>query len=256
MFSIFDSKRINPNVENVYEITPRKRKCRTSATESTLVEPNGKKTIVTKHTLKQRPFQMEYNQLEQQRNLPTQLICSKEALSILVDNYNAEVIKRDGVDHYCLPLTKGECSTQYFETLQDLRENLCAFGLPPVVKGSSLSEEKRLDLESWIRCANMEALRGPNVTVPHHVALRPRDASRILKGLGYNMHSYVLPGTSSHKSKLGYDRFEKLIDLINHIARFGLDDSWKSAEAKYSVSEEDRLQLEAFVASVATFDVR
>jgi hypothetical protein len=199
---------------------------------------------------------MDFNQLEQQRNLPSQLISSKEALSILVDNYNAEVIKRGGVDHYCLPLTEGECSTQYFETLQDLRENLCAFGLPPMVKRSSLSEKKGLDLESWIRCANMEALRDPNAALPQDIVLRPRDASRILKGLGYNMHTYVLPGTLSHKSKLGYDRFEKLIDLINHLARFGLDDSWKPAEPKYSFSEEDRLQLEAFVASVATFDVR
>ncbi len=219
------------------------------------MDPNGKKANV-KHTLRQRPLQMEFNLLEQQRSLPCQLMCSKEALSILVDNYSVEVIKRDGVDHYCLPLREGECSTQYFETLQDLRENLCAFGLPPMVKGSSLSEEKGLDLESWIRCANMEALRDPNAAVPQNVVLRPRDASRILKSLGYNMYAYVLPGTLSHKSKLGYDRFDKLIDLINHIARFGLDDSWKLAEPMYSSSEEDRLQLEVFVASVATFDVR
>jgi len=194
---------------------------------------------------------MEFNHLNQQRKLPIKLMCSEEALSTLIDYYNVKVITRDDVDQYCLPLAEGECSTQYFATLQDLRENLCAFGLPPMVKGLTMSDEKGLDLESWIRCANIEYLREPTATVPKDTIQRPKHLTKILKGLGYSTSSsYVLPGTLSHKSKLGYDRFEKLIDLINHIARFGLDESCKP------VSDKDRLELEVFVASVATFDVR
>jgi hypothetical protein len=194
--------------------------------------------------------------MEQQRKLPIQLMKSEDALGILVECYNVEVIQRDGVKHYYLPLTESECSTEYFETLQDMRENLCSFGLPPLVKGATMSDEKWLHLESWIRCANIDALRETTVAVPQDIVLRPRDAISLLKALGYNTYTYMLPGTVSHKSKLGYDRFEKLIELTNHIARFGLDDSCNRSEPNDNFSQEDRLEFEVFVASFATFDVR
>ena len=56
-----------------------------------------------------------------------------------------------------------------------------------------------------------------------------------------------------HNSKLGRDRFDKTIDLINHIARFGLD---TNIDSNMDISEEDKLNLEIFVAKVATFDLR
>jgi cell division control protein 6 len=194
--------------------------------------------------------------MQPQRKLSIQIMKSEDAFDFLVNCYNVEVVERDGAKHYSLPLTESECSTHYFETLQELRENLCAFGLPPLVKGTTLSDEKWLQLESWIRCANIDALRETTVTVPQDIVLKPREASTLLRALGYNTYTYMLPGTVSHKSNLGYDRFEKLIELTNHIARFGLDDSCKRSDSKYPFSREDRLNFEVFAATRATFDVR
>ena len=224
--------------------------------ESSLVEPDKKNSNKPeKNTLKQRPYQMEFNQLRKQRALPIQLISSQEALSTLVEYYNIKFIQRDGVEQLCLPLTEGDC---YFEHLQVLRENLCAFGLPPMVKGAATNDEKeRVEkLEYWIRCANITGLREPGAVVPQEVDMKPKVARKILRGLGYTVSSsslYMLPG----KSRIDYDHFGNLLDLFNHIAKFGLVDcrQYMSGNPKYSFSDDDMLKFQILVVSGATYDV-
>lgn len=261
------SKRINPNSEQVNEITPRRtRSRRADATESELVNPGLKKSQ-PKQVSKKRRYQIEFNELELHRELPNQLMSSQKALEMLIDNYNINVIK----DHYYLPNANGSLAeddgdyvlgVDYFSTIQDMRENLCAFGLPPIAKGSKLSETSEEDLDAWVRCANIRPLISMNesVSVPEVVELKPKDARKVLKALGYtlshNTHTYLLPGTTMHQSRLGQDQFDTVIDLINHIARFGLDDTQKPEDSDTQISEEDRVNFEIFVASVATFDVR
>ena len=261
------SKRINPNSEQVNEITPRRtRSRRADATESELVNPGLKKSQ-PKQVSKKRRYQIEFNELELHRELPNQLMSSQRALEMLIDNYNINVIK----DHYYLPNANGSLAADggdyvlgvdYFSTIQDMRENLCAFGLPPIAKGSKLSETSEEDLDAWVRCANIRPLISMNesVSVPEVVELKPKDARKVLKALGYtlsdNTHTYLLPGTTMHQSRLGQDQFDTVIDLINHIARFGLDDTQQPDDSDIQISEEDKVNLEIFVASVATFDVR
>lgn len=200
---------------------------------------------------------MEFNQLRKQRTVPIQLISSQTALSTLAVYYNIKFIQRDGFEQLCLPLTEGDC---YFENLQVLRDNLCAFGLPPMVKGAATNDEKELveKLEYWIRCANITALRKPGTVVPQDVHMMPKVARKILKGLGYTVSSlYMLPGTLSHESRLGYDHFDKLLDLFNQIAKFGLVDfkPFMSENPKYAFSDDDRLKFEILVVNGATNDV-
>jgi hypothetical protein len=205
-------------------------------------------------------FQTEFSKLECQREFPNHLLGSQEALKLLTGNYNISEAK----SYYCLPgisLSEGEESMlgrDYFETIQDMRESLCAYGLPPIAKNSKLSVSRKKELEAWVRCANISALSSnDSIAVPELVELIPKNAMKVLRAFGYTLsnkaHTYVLPGKSMHNSKLGLDRFEKTIDLINHIARFGLD---TNIDSNMDISEEDKLNLEIFVAKVATFDLR
>ena len=238
-------------------------------TESALVRPAEQKITrppvqQKKHALNHGAYQMEFNELLIQRTFPSKLMSSQDALSILVDNYNFSVLQRDGEEYYCLPnvsLTEREefmPGRDYFETVQDMRENLCAFGLPPIAKGTKLSEATVKDLEFWVRCANMDALQGEDpAVVPYPVRPKPKEAKATLKRLGYtlcdNYNLVLLPETSCHKSKPGINRSERIIDIFNHVARFGLET--ETAESELAVLQEERLNLEVFVATVATFDV-
>jgi len=243
------STRFNPNdnIENAY-VTPLKPR-RSRGAELSFVEPDKKNSNKPeKNTLKLKPYQMEFNQLRKQRTLPIQLISSQTALSTLVEYYNIKFTQRDGVEQLCLPLTEGDC---YFENLQVLRENLCAFGLPPMVKGAATNAEKeRVEkLEYWIRCAYITGLRKPGAVVPQEVNMKSKVARKILKGLGYSRcylsSLYILPG----KSSIDYDDFGNLLDLFNHIAKFGLVD------CRHSFSDDDMLKFQILVVSGATYDV-
>lgn len=226
-------------------------------------------------TDKNRRFKMEFN-VETQRTLPSQLISSEEALKILTNNYNIDN-NNSFARYYCLPGVEStddgdsRLGCDYFETLQDLRASLCAYGLPPVASGSKLSNDSERKLEAWVRCANIDSLcfsseksslvpieltAAPNV--PEFEKVLFKEAKKVLKAFGYtvsaNSHTFLLPGTTMHNSKLGHDRFDQVIDLINHIARFGLDTSHKSIDCQ--ISDEEKTKFEVFCASVATFDVR
>jgi len=181
-------KRIDPNCENVNEITPRRAKRSSTAAATELSKPAVRNITRTpavqiKQTSKIRSFQMEFNKLEEQRSFPQQLMKSENARSMLIDNYNFSMLERDGEEYYCLPnvaLTEGENSMlgrDYFETLQDMRENLCAFGLPPIAKGSKLTDTNVEDLDLWIRFANTEALCDNDDV--------PASASAVITGCGH-----------------------------------------------------------------------
>jgi hypothetical protein len=131
-----------------------------------------------------------------------------------------------------------------------------------MVKGATTNnnnDDKALEnLAYWVRCANITALREPSAVVPQDVTMKPKVARKILKELGYTVSSlYMLPGTLSHKSRIGYDTFDKLQDLFNHIARFGLVDCrrYMSGNPTYSFSDDDMLEFEILVVSGATYDV-
>jgi hypothetical protein len=215
---------------------------------------------------KYRAYEIEFNQLQSQRKFPLRLMSSHMALETLVDCYNIHVMNRDGKDYFCMPnvrLTDGDDSIlgrDYFESIQCMRENLCAYGFPPLAKGSKILTAKLQELESWVRLANVSALRDKQTAdVPQDHDVRPKDARKILKSLRYtfsdNTQTYLLPGTSAHKSRLGHDRFNTVINLVNHVARFGLDDSEVLDARDLPFSEKERLELDVFIAAVATFDV-
>jgi hypothetical protein len=128
-----------------------------------------------------------------------------------------------------------------------------------MVQGATTTDEKALEsLDYWIRCANITGLREPGAVVPQDVYMQPKVARKILKGLGYTVSSlYMLPGTIAHESRLGHDRFHKLLDLFNHIAKFGLADYRRdmSGNPKYAFTDDDMLKFEVLVVSGATNDV-
>ena len=235
--------------------------------ESELVKPAEQRITKPVEALaRQNPkrwYQNAFNDLKIQRNFPTKLMSSQDAVSMLVENYNFSVLNRNGKDYYCLPnveLTDSEdflLGRDYFDSVQDMRENLCAFGLPPAAKGSKLSRAIVHDMESWARCAHFTT-----DTVPKcERDMMPRDAREILKSLDYifcdNIKSVLLPGVKAHSSNIGINRFDTIIDLFNYTARFGLDTSTTGSEDSVSMAEaHNRKKLEVFVASVATFDVR
>ena len=260
---------MSPNSAVFNEITPRRTRS-ARANESESVKPTELHKAIqqslTNQTRKCRAYQIEFNQLTYQRKFPLRIIDSQMALETLVVCYNVHVINKVDKEYYCLPnvsLEEGEDSMlgrDFFENLQLMRENLCAYGLPPLTKGSKINTAKLQELESWVRCANVSALRDePSANVPQDIDMRPKGAMKILKGLKYafsdNTQTYLLPGTSAHKSRLGHNRFNSFIDLVNHVARFGLDDSNLHDNHKLPFSEKERLELEVFMASVATFDV-
>ena len=271
-FSLLYSKRINPGSGDAHEISPRRPRrggAQSSGNERHLaaqVGPIANGSDSFKQTTKHRNYMVEFNEIREniQRTFPSQLMSSDEALSTLVDNYNFRILERDGEEYFCLPnvgLIEDEDSLlgrDYFETTLDMRENLCAFGLPSMLKGSKLSEAQIQGLESWVRCANIAGHCEEPVAIPECVDMKPSTARSILKQLGYtfssNVDSVVLPGVSFHDSTQGIDRFDKLMDLFNHIARFGLAAS-KPGDDFSESEKEQRLQLEVFIASTATFDV-
>lgn len=260
---------MNPNSGLVNEITPRRTRSG-RATESELGKPaeihKSSNHFSNKQAPNSRAYHIEFNQLTKQRKFPLRLLSSQTALETLIDCYNIHVLNRGGKDYYCLPhvsLTEDEDSMldrDYFEHIKSMRENLCAYGLPPLAKGSKISAAKLKDLESWVRLANVSALHSEQTAnIPQDIDVRSKGARKILKGLKYafcdKTQTYLLPGISAHKSRLGQSRFNFFIDLVNHVARFGLDDSKVIGADILPFSQMQRLELEVFLASVSTFDV-
>lgn len=249
------------------EITPRRSRSKRSsdAAESSkdvedLLQRSPKEQ---KQTLDHREYQMTINSLETQREMDLSQIDSGKSFELLAEYYNiSELTSYDptlyGNTYFCFPdvepTEKFKLGVDYFESLQDLREYLCAYGLPPRAKRSRISDNDVAKLEQWIRSAHIKEPYDEYVTASDR--MKPKEVKNILKGLGYHFSKqfdfYLLPDTSCHKSQVGRDRFEQLIDLFNHIARFGLSSSGDGGVS--SIADLQRLQL--FIASIATNDLK
>jgi hypothetical protein len=245
------SKRINPDSN---EITPRKRRS-VSQTPAPVAVTAKKQTNANKKATtskaKQQIFKRDFELLTQKRTLPSTLLPTSEAVNLLQKHYNISVCSTDS--HYCFADTHSTNEFK-FSNPQDLRKNLCEYGMPPLAQGSAISDQQLSDLESWVRCAHIQASN-----VPMFEEMNNQEAKAVMKGLGYQISKefgrYVLQGASFSSPTIGKDGWDNLPDFINHLARFGVVKS-NDTNAKSPVSPEEILRFEVFVASVATFDIR
>ena len=262
----FQSERIDPDKENINEITPRRSRSKRSsdAAESNkdaegLLELSPKEH---KQALGHRRYQVAFNCLEEKRQIDLSQIDTEKCYQLLRDYYNvSELTSYDshnyGNSFFCFhgaePTEKFKLGVDFFESVQDMREYICAYGLPPRAKRARIQDNEIEELEQWIRSAHIREPYDEYVTTSSR--MKPREVKNILKGLGYQFSRhfdfYLLPDTPCHKSQVGRDRFEHLIDLFNHIARFGLSSSEDGGVS--SVAELQRVQL--FIASIATNDL-
>ncbi|KAL7553128.1 hypothetical protein ACHAWF_016382 [Thalassiosira exigua] len=260
-------KRIDPVSENVNEVTPRRLRRRDKGSASVTAPMEcftAASTAHSRNTLKHREYQNKFNELlEKRRSMPVKLVSSQYALSLLCEHYDFRVVEHDGAEYFCLPGVNptedddSKLGRDYFETVQDLREDLCAFGLPLLPKGSKLSDASSEDLVWWIRCATIGSLSGGGAAeVPEcrTACMKPKEARNILKNLEYrftkDFSTVVLPETKFDEGRDGVDQFHSVEDLFNNISRFGL-----AAGPESNVPKEERLELEIFVASIATNDL-
>ena len=264
--SYFHSKRIDPDKENINEITPRRSRSKRSSDAAELskdiedlLELSPKEQ---EQALGHRQYQMAFNCLEEKRQIDLRHIDGEKCYQLLADYYNFSQLTSYDPAHYgssffCFPdvepTEKFKLGVDFFESVQDMREYLCAYGLPPRAKRSRIPDNEMEELEQWIRSAHIREPYDQCVTTSSR--MQPREVKNILKGLGYQFSRhfdfYLLPDTPCHKSQVGRDRFEQLIDLFNHIARFGLSSSEDGGVS--SVAELQRVQL--FIASIATNDL-
>ena len=265
--SYFRSKRIDPEKENVNEITPRRSRSKRSSDAAAsskdaedLLELSPKED--QKQALGHRRYQMAFNCLEEKRQIDLSQIDAEKCYELLTEYYNFSYSTSYDPAHYgnnffCFPgvapTEKFKLGVDFFESVQDMREYLCAYGLPTRTKRMRIPDNEMAELEQWIRSAHIREPYDEYVTTDSR--MQPKEVKNILKGLGYqfNRHFdfYLLPDTPCHKSQVGRDRFEELIDLFNHIARFGLSSSKDGGVS--SVAELQRVQL--FIASIATNDL-
>ena len=216
-----------------------------------------------KQALGHREYQMAFIGLKTQRKMDLSQIDSDKSFELLVEHYNfTELHSYDeahyGNSYFCFPdvepTEKFKLGVDFFESLQDMREYLCAYGLPPRAKRTRISDNDMAKLEQWVRSAHIKEPYDETVSLSDE--MKPREAKNILKGLGYHFSNqfgyYLLPDATSHKSQVGRDRFEQLIDLFNHIARFGLSSSRDGGVS----SSADLQKLQLFIASIATNDLK
>lgn len=197
----------------------------------------------------------EFDVLYEKRDLPTGLIGSQKATELLQQHYGIGFVGGTESSVYCFtdPLSNEEVK---FNTLQDLRENLCAYGLPRAA--TNLNEEDQFELESWIRCAHMKGLGDP-ASIPQYTAMTCKKVKDSIRALGYQMSKdfslYVLPGADFHNPTMGKDGWNSLIAFINHVARFGLAEPSEN-DQKSPLSSEDILQFLMYIVITATHDIR
>lgn len=181
---------------------------------------------------------------------------------MLTDNFNISTRQSDGVVYFCLPdvdpTSDFMLGRDFFTSIQDMRKNLCAYGLPPMCKGSKLGKKEKTDLEFWVRYAHIETFQNEPATIPVFDPMNRTELKRTLMSLGYqfskNCNFYALPDTKYHRSRVGKDRFHSINDLFNHIARFGLTSS-KEHRNENLKEDGETLKFKIYVATVATFDV-
>lgn len=191
-----------------------------------------------------------------QRRLPPKLISSQKAAVLLQEHYGINhAADQEGSYYFFTDAHSYE--EMKFRDVEDLRDNLCAYGLPSM-EGQPIDVEDQFELEFWIRCAPMKGLINESAVLPNHCGVDYQEAKTAIKSLGYKMSKnanyYTLPNAKFHNPSMNEDGWNNLLDFLNHIARFGLVEPGNS-DAKSPLSNEAILRFQMFVASIATFDI-
>jgi len=162
------------------------------------------------------------------------IIASSDAWTLLVKHF--------GFTYHCgnyyFPSNKknqtGKDSPIYFGTLKELRQHLCAYGLPEVKK--LLNKDEVGNLHRWIRYTYVMDLVGEQKIGPQDEMVWA-EAWEMLQQLGFKYNgTYIYPNIDGPPSL-----FKCQQDYIDHIARFGIppDDV---------LNKEDRLKLDLYFA--------
>lgn len=152
------------------------------------------------------------------------------------------LVKHFGFTYHCgnyyFPSNKknqtGRDSPIYFGTLKELRQNLCAYGLPEVK--TLLNKDEIENLHRWIRYTHVVGLIDGQKINPQDEMVWA-EAWEMLQQLGFKYNgTYVYPNIDEPSLI-----FKRQQDYIDHIARFGIpsDDV---------LNKEDRLKLDLYFA--------
>jgi len=134
----------------------------------------------------------------------------------------------------------------YFNTIEELRTHLCAYGLPEVT--GRLEEDEIEALGRWVRFANVVGLGDAPKIDPKDVGyINGRDAWRMLSKLGLKYGGGVYSVPNSDPSMKPF-KFERQENYTVHLARFGIPrvDGIRQHEV---LSRDDRLRLDLYIAS-------
>ena len=191
--------------------------------------------------------------LQKQRDLPLNIISSDDAVGLLQKYYGISHVAKSESSFYCFTDSHSNQEVRFCQ-IQELRENLCAFGLPSVAGGSKIGKDEQLNLELWVRFAHLKEPHNKPAEVSSFDDLNYHEAKALIKKSGYkiskDMSLYVLPGADFHNPTPGKDGWDNLLDFFNHIARFGISESY-CMNANNEVS-----RLMTFIIIITTFDVR
>jgi hypothetical protein len=158
------------------------------------------------------------------------IMASSDAWTLLVKHF--------GFTYHCgnyyFPSNK-KTPTVCFGAIKELRQHLCAFGLPEVKK--LLNKDEIENLHRWIRYTHVVGLVDEQKINPQ-VEMVWAEAWEMLQQLGfkYSNGTYVYPNIDGPSLI-----FKRQQDYIDHIARFGIppDDV---------LNKEDRLKLDLYFA--------
>lgn len=174
-----------------------------------------------------------------------QVMKSRDAWKLLMDVFGFTYNR----DKYCLPGKENrpgdnpnaQEGINFFSTIEDLRKNLCAYGLPEPKK--ELGPEKE-DFCRWVRYAHVRGISDGACINQEYIGepITQRVAWSYLTRLGFRFTScYVIPEPASREAK----RFESAEDFYVHLARFGIPNC--DVAPGPSLDPNERLKLDLFV---------
>mmetsp|Transcript_30959 Transcript_30959/g.61708 ORF Transcript_30959/g.61708 Transcript_30959/m.61708 type:complete len:1422 (-) Transcript_30959:375-4640(-) len=191
-----------------------------------------------------------------------EVISSTEAWRLLKTFYNFKTFESDETSYFCLPdfdtLRESTFHQDYFADLQDMRKNLCAYGIPSS-NDTKITEKDRHRLEIWVRCAIIDHPEQTPMKLPE-MQFDWNDASYLLARLGCTTSNmggglvHFLPGVEENEAKLETNCFVTRFSLCNHVARFGWQLPREILE-KCHLCAQLKLELDVFVICVGNFDV-
>jgi cell division control protein 6 len=152
-------------------------------------------------------------------------------------------------EFYCLPGEENmpgnnqfaQEGISYFSSIEALRKNLCAYGLPESIK--ALSDEEKVDINRWVRYVHISDLGdGAHINEDLIDPTIQKQAWTWLQQLGFKYASgYVIPQSATHPFK----KFERAEDFYTYLARFGIPRC--DHEPGPPLDEVTRLRLDLFV---------